>query len=274
MRRRLLITSLALFGVPRGMIGVARAAPEESHMEEAKKQLAPTGTLRAAINFGNPVLAQRDPASGEPRGVSADLAREIARRLGVPLAFVPFNEAGAVTDALASGVWDVAFLAIDPGRAAGITFTAPYVLIEGTYVVPATSPLRTVEDVDRDGVRVAVALKSAYDLFLSRTLKHAVLVRSDKSADAVTQFRAEHLDALAGVKQPLQKLVAGDPTLRLMEGRFMVISQAVATPNGRPAGARFLRDFVEQAKASGFVAAALARSGQADAEVAPADPTP
>ena len=140
-------------------------------------ELAPSGKLRAAINFGNSVLAQKDPATGEPRGVSAELAREVAKRLAVPIEFITFDAAGKVFDALQKGAWDIAFLAIDPVRAAGIDFTAPYVVIEGAYVVPVDSPLKTVEDVDRDGVRVAVARASAYDLYLTRALKHAKLVR-------------------------------------------------------------------------------------------------
>ena len=141
------------------------------------RDLAPTGKLRAAINLGNMVLAQKDPASGELRGVTADLARELGRRLGLPVELVPFDAAGKVFDALKNGVWDIAFLAIEPVRAAEIAFTAPYVIIEGVYMVPTNSSLRTVEEVDRDGVRIAVNKGSAYDLFLTRTLKHAQLVR-------------------------------------------------------------------------------------------------
>src|SRR5712691_23835 len=136
----------------------------------AVKELAPSGKLRAAINFGNPVLAQKDPARGEPRVVSGDLSRDLSSRLGVPIEFVAFDTAGKVFDAVQRGAWDIAFLAIDPVRAAGIDFTAPYVVIEGAYVVPVDSPLKTVEDVDRDGVRVAVARASAYDLYLTRAL--------------------------------------------------------------------------------------------------------
>src|SRR5919108_126453 len=145
-------------------------------------ELAPTGKLRAAFNFGNSVLAQKDPTSGEPRGVSAELARELAKRLALPIEFFTFDAAGKVFDALDS--WDIAFLAIDPVRAAGIDFTGPYVIIEGAYVVPADSPLKTVEDVDREGVRVAVARASAYDLYLTRALKHAKLVREANGPDA------------------------------------------------------------------------------------------
>ena len=236
---------------------------------EAVRELAPTGKVRAAINYGNPVLAQRDPATGEPRGISADLAREIGKRLGVPVEFVTFDAAGKVFDALGSGAWDVAFLAIEPARSVQIDFTAPYVIIEGVYVVPVNSPLRSVGDVDREGVRIAVGNKSAYDLYLTRTLKRAQLVRAPTSPAAVELFVKDKLEAVAGVKQPLVQFVKSDPNVRMIDGRFMAIEQAIGTPRGRAAGARYLRGFVEEMKASGFVAAGLARSGQVDAAVAP-----
>jgi polar amino acid transport system substrate-binding protein len=240
----------------------------------ARSELAPTGTLRAAINFGNPVLAQKDPATGEARGVSVDLARELGRRLGVPVVLVTFDAAGKVFDALKSGAWDVAFLAIDPARATEIAFTAPYVVIEGTYLVPADSPLRTIADVDRDGVRVAVGNKSAYDLYLTRTLKRAQLVRVPTSPEAIDIFLKDRLEAAAGVKQPLLQFAKTHPHVRVMEGRFMAIEQAVGAPKGREAGARYLRQFVEEMKASGFVAQGLEKSGQGDATVAPKAPVP
>jgi len=235
----------------------------------ARSELAPTGKLRAAINFGNPVLAQKDPASGEPRGVSVDLARELGRRLGVPVELITYDAAGKVFAALKTGAWDIAFLAIDPARAAEITFTAPYVVIEGTYLVPADSPLRTIQDVDRDGVRVAVGNKSAYDLYLTRTLKRAQLIRVPTSPEAIDIFLKDKLEAVAGVKQPLLQFAKTHPHVRVMDGRFMVIEQAMGTPKGREAGARYLREFIEEMKASGFVAKGLARSGQSDATVAP-----
>ena len=238
----------------------------------ARSELAPTGKLRAAINFGNPVLAQKDPATGEPRGVSVDLARELGRRLGIPVELVTFDAAGKVFDALKKGAWDIAFLAIDPTRAAEITFTAPYVVIEATYLVPADSSLRTIEDVDRDGVRVAVGNKSAYDLYLTRTLKRAQLVRVPTSPAAIDVFLKDKLEAAAGVKQPLLQFAKTNPTVRVMDGRFMVIEQAMGTPRGREAGARYLREFIEEMKASGFVARGLERSGQGDATVAPKAP--
>jgi polar amino acid transport system substrate-binding protein len=239
---------------------------------EIRSELAPTGTLRAAINFGNPVLAQKDPATGEPRGVSVDLARELGRRLNVPVELVTYDAAGKVFDALKTGAWDIAFLAIDPARASEISFTAPYVIIEGTYMVPADSPLRTIGDVDRDGVRVAVGNKSAYDLYLTRTLKRAQIVRAPSSPAAIEIFLTDKLEAAAGVKQPLFQFAKINPKVRVMDGRFMVIEQAMGTPKGRETGARYLREFVEEMKASGFVATGLERSGQADATVAPKAP--
>jgi polar amino acid transport system substrate-binding protein len=239
---------------------------------EIRSELAPTGTLRAAINLGNPVLAQKDPVTGEPRGVSVDLARELGRRLNVPVELVTYDAAGKVFDALKAGVWDIAFLAIDPARASEISFTAAYVIIEGTYMVPADSPLRTIGDVDRDGVRVAVGSKSAYDLYLTRTLKRAKIVRVPTSPAAIEIFLTDKLEAAAGVKQPLLQFAKTNPKVRVMDGRFMAIEQAMGAPKGREAGARYLGEFVEEMKASGFVARGLERSGQADATVAPKAP--
>jgi len=233
------------------------------------RDLAPTGRLRAAINFGNPVLAQRDAATGEPRGVSVDLALELGRRLALPVDLIAYDAAGKVVDAVKTGAWDIAFLAVDPERAAEIAFTAPYVVIEGTYAVAADSPLRAIEEVDRDGVRIAVGAKSAYDLYLTRTLKHARLVRAPTSAGAIELFQREQLEAVAGVKQPLVQLAKRDPRMRVMDGRFMAIEQAMGTPRGREGAATYLRPFVEEMKASGFVASSLERSGQHDAVVAP-----
>lgn len=238
-------------------------------------QLAPSGTLRAAINLGNPVLAQRDAGTGDLGGVSVDLARGLAGRLDVPLQLVPYDAAGKVFEALQSRAWDVAFLAIDPKRATEIAFTAPYVIIEGSYMVLRTSPLQAVADVDRAGVRIAVGNGSAYELFLSRTLQHAQLVRFATGSEAIAAFLRDGLDAVAGVKSPLQKFAQNRTDLRVMDGRFMAIEQAMGMPKGRgtpEAAGRalgFLRAFVEEAKASGLVAAGLARTGQQDAQVAP-----
>jgi polar amino acid transport system substrate-binding protein len=235
----------------------------------AVSALAPGGKLRAAINFGNPVLATNDAATGEARGVSVDLSRELARRLGVTLEIVPYNAAGQVVEGLKSGAWDVAYLAIDPARAVDISYSAPYVVIEGTYLVPQASPIRRNEDVDRDGVRVAVGKGSVYDLFLARELRHATIVRAPTSQAVTDLLVAQNLEVAAGVKQQMQADARRVPGLRLLEGRFMVINQAMGTPKGRDAGAQYLRAFVEEMKASGFVATALARHGIEGAAVAP-----
>jgi len=237
-----------------------------------RSDLAPTGKMRAAINFGNPVLALKDPSTGEPRGVSVDLSRELARRLGVPVEFVTFNAAGKVVEALKSKEVDVVYVAIDPARAVDITYTAPYVVIEGAYLVLQGSPIRANAEVDREGVRVVVGRGSAYDLFLSRELKHAKLVRAPTSSAVVDLFVAQKLEIAAGVRQQLEADAKRIPGLRLLDGRFMVINQAMGTPRGREAGARYLREFIEEMKASGFVARALERSGVDGVSVAPRGP--
>ena len=230
------------------------------------KDLAPTGTLRAGINLGNMVLAQKDEKTGEPKGITVDLARELGRRLGVPVELVRFDAAGKTFEGLKAGALDIVFLAIEPVRAAEVAFTAPYVIIEGVYLVPKDSALKTVGDVDRAGVRVGVNKGSAYDLFLTRTLKAAQLVRGESGIDL---FVNDKLDAAAGVKQPLVEYAKTNPAVRVMDGRFMEIQQAMGTPVGRDAGAKYLRRFVEEMKAGGFVADALKRSNQPDAAVAP-----
>jgi polar amino acid transport system substrate-binding protein len=241
--------------------------------DAVRTELAPTGTLRAGINHGNPILAQKDPATGELRGVTVDLSRELAARLDVPLDLVPYDAAGKMTDALKTGAWDVAFLAVDPARAAEISFTAPYLEIEGTYLVPADSPIRTIDDVDREGVRIAAGAKSAYDLFLSRSLARAQIVRAPTALAAVDLFEADKLEAVAGVRQALATASARIPGSRVLEGRFMVIAQAAGVPKGREAAARYLRGFIEEAKASGLVARALEASGvENSATIAPPAP--
>jgi polar amino acid transport system substrate-binding protein len=234
------------------------------------RELAPSGKLRAAINYGNGVLAQKGP-NGEARGVSVDLARELARRLDVPLELVSYDAAGKVTAAATSGAWDVAFVARDPARAEDIEFTAPYVIIEGGYMVPAASPLQSADDVDREGVRVAVGRGSAYDLYLSRALKRATLVRAavPGPAASIELFERVRPEAFAGVKPAVVDYARAHPEVRVLPGRFMLIEQCMATPRGRSGGARYLAGFVDEMKASGFVAASLERSGQKDAAVAP-----
>jgi len=249
---------------------MAPANNADSNLAAVVADLAPTGKIRAAINFGNPVLAAKDAATGEARGVSVDLALELGRRLGVPVEQVAYDAAGKVVEALKSGAWDVAFVAIDPVRAAEISYSPPYVVIEGGYLVPRDSLIRSNADVDRPGVRIAVATGSVYDLYLSRTLKQATLVRTPVSAEVTDMFIAQKLEVRAAVKQQLEADARRIPGLRLLEGRFMVINQAMGTPRGRDAGARYLRDFIEKMKASGFVAASLARHHIEGAAVAPA----
>lgn len=238
---------------------------------QAVKDLAPNGTLRAAINVGNAVLAQRGPAGGEPTGVSVDMARELARRLGVPVQLIVYDAAGKVVEAGRAGAWDIAFVALDPARAAEIAQSPPYVQIEGAYLVRDNSPLRSNEEVDRKGHRVVVGRNSAYDLYLSRNLKQAEIVRTATSATVVDVFMKENYDVAAGVKQQLEADARRVPGLRLLPGRFMVINQAMASQRGREAGARYVRDFVEDVKASGFVAKALERHKQTAAVAPPGD---
>ncbi|NDZ77282.1 transporter substrate-binding domain-containing protein [Streptomyces sp. SID10853] len=229
------------------------------------RDLAPTGTLRASINLGNPVLAQGLPAA--PSGVTVDIAREIGARLGVPVELLCFDAARKSYEAMAAGHADICFLAVEPAREAEVAFTAPYVVIEGVFAVPRDSPLVTPADVDRAGVRIGVKRGSAYDLFLTRTLRHAGVVRGDEGVDT---FRAQDLEAAAGIRQPMTEYVAGHPEVRLIEDRFMEIRQAVGTTRTRgPETVRFLRGLVEELKARGFVADALRRAHQSATLVAP-----
>ena len=239
----------------------------------AVAELAPSGKLRAVINLGNAVLAKKE-ANGEPGGVSVDLARELARRLGAPLELVAVTSAAQAVETLKSGRVDVGFFAIDPARGVDTAFTGPYVQIEGSYLVRNDSALRSNDQVDRDGIRVAVGNKSAYDLYLTRELKQAKIERVITSQAVVDHFIANRLEVAAGVKQQLEldaKRVAG---VRLLPGRFMVINQAMGMRLGRPAGAQYLAAFVEDMKASGYVAEALRRHGIEGAAVAPAGGAP
>ncbi len=234
--------------------------------------LAPTGVLRAGINFGNPVIVQRDPGGGDPHGVGPSLARELARRLGVPMQISGYETAGRMADAATEDAWDIAFLAIDPARAETIAFTDAYVHIEGIYLVPTASALRVQSDFDREGVRIAVGAKTAYDLYLSRKLKHAQLIRADSSIASIEQFLSERLEAAAGVRQPLVAAARARAGLRVIDESFMVIRQAAGVPKGRAEGARYLAEFIEDVKRSGFVAHALRNSGIDDVTVAPPAP--
>jgi polar amino acid transport system substrate-binding protein len=234
-----------------------------------RSELAPTGKLRVGINYGNPVLATRDSASGELRGVAVDLAEELGLRSGLPIELVAFESAGKMFEAVKTGKWDVAFLAIDPGRADEIDFTAAYIEIEGTYLVPSGSPVSTIADVDRKGVRIGVSAQSAYDLFLSRSIQHAELIRAPDPNAAFELIVAGRVDVVAGVKQHLVANAEKLPGSRVLEGRFMAIQQAVGIPKGREAGARYLRDFIEDVKASGLVARAIDKAGVRGVSVPP-----
>lgn len=233
------------------------------------RDLAPTGRLRVSINLGNSVLAQNDPITGAPKGISVALAQRLGADLNLPVDLITFNAAGKVFELLVRQELDIVFLAIDPLRAEEIEFTPPYALIEGNFVVSATSAFRSIADIDRPDMRVAVARNSAYDLFLSRTLKSATLVRPPTGQEALDMFVAEGLEAAAGVKQPIVAFMKTHPDLRVIEPPFMEIRQAMGMPKGRAAGAAYLRTFIEAMTASGFVADVLRRNGQDDVVVAP-----
>lgn len=236
-----------------------------------RSAFAPTGRLRASINLGNPILANRNAATGEVGGVSVDLARELAQRLGLPLELVVFDAAGKSVEAVTAEQADFGFFAVDPLRGQGIAFTAPYVLIEGSYLVRDGSPLQSNDEVDRAGTRVVVGKGSAYDLHLTRELKAATIERAPTSPTVVDVFVATGADVAAGVKQQLESDLPRFPGHRILPGRFMVIQQAMGCPKGRSAETvAYLKAFVEEMKASGFVAEALQRHGIAGASVAPA----
>lgn len=222
------------------------------------RDLAPTGTLRASINLGNPVLAQGSQSA--PSGVTVDIARAVGERLGLPVELLCFDAARRSYEAMATGAADICFLAIDPAREAEVAFTDPYVVIEGVYVVPDASPMRSVRDVDIEGVRVGVKTGSAYDLHLTRTLEHARLVRGDEGVDV---FLDEGLEVGAGIREPVTAFAESHGGLRLLDGAFMQIRQAIGTTRSRsPRTVAFLRDLVEELTGDGFVADALERSGQ------------
>ncbi len=235
------------------------------------KQLAPKGVLRASINLGNPVLASRATPDSEPRGVSVDLARALAGRLGLALEPVVFDSAGKSVDCVARGEADLGFFALDPARAAQLRFTPPYVLIQGAYLVKDASPLQAMEQVDVAGRRVVVGKGSAYDLYLSRELKQATIVRAATSPTVVDEFLRSGADVAAGVRQQLLADSARIGGLRLLPGNFMVIQQAMGVPADRgDAALAIVRQFIEDMKADGFVARALKRHGIDGAQVAPA----
>jgi len=235
----------------------------------ARADLAPTGTLRAGINYGNFILAQKDPATGGSRGPAIDLARELGKRLGVPVELVAYTAVGTMVDGAKAGAWDIAFLGSDPARAGEIDFTAAYLELEATYLVPAGSRLRTIADVDQDGVRVAAPARANYELYLSRSLQSANLVRAENGDAAFKLLVEGRVEALAGLSQALVSLAEKLPGSRMIDGRFMAVPQSVGTPKGRDAGFAYLRAFVEEAKASGMVARSIQSTGYRGVSVAP-----
>jgi polar amino acid transport system substrate-binding protein len=236
----------------------------------AKSELTPKGKLRVGINYGNFLIVSKYAPGTEPVGVAPDLGRELGRRLGVAVEFVAYDAAGKLADAGKAGAWDAAFLGNEPQRANEIAFSPAYLEIPATYLVPAGSPIRAMAEVDREGVRIAVAAKSAYDLFLSRNLKHAQLLRAEGIDGSYQLFVKEKLEVLSGLKPRLTSDAEKLPGARVLEGQFTAIQQSVGTPKAREAAAKYLREFVEEVKASGFVAQAIARNGVRGVTVAPA----
>jgi polar amino acid transport system substrate-binding protein len=221
-------------------------------------QLTPTGKLRVGVNLGNFLLVQRNP-DGTIRGIVPDLAAELASRLGVEAELRQYEKVGEVADGAKKGEWDVAFIGAEPQRAAEIDFSAPYAEIEATYLVPAGSTIRSIAEVDRKGVRIAVAGRSAYHLWLERNIKAAELVVGDSIDHSEKRFLEEGLDVLAGLRPRLLQDLDKMPGARILEGRFTAVQQAIGTPKGRPDGAAYLRKFAEDVKASGLVAELIAR---------------
>jgi polar amino acid transport system substrate-binding protein len=237
-----------------------------------RSEIAPSGKLRVGLNHGNFLLVTPGSSATDPRGVASDVARELGRRVGVPVEFIKFETAGSLGDGVKTGAWDVAFLGAEPQRAAEIAFTAAYLEIPSTYLVPAGSPIRSVAEVDREGVRIAVADQSAYGLYLARTIKHAKLVMTKGLDSSFEVFVSQKLEALAGLKPRLLTDVQKLPGARILDGQFTAVQQAIGTPKNREASARFLRAFVEDVKASGLVAEAISRNGAQGVTVAPPAP--
>ena len=234
------------------------------------RDLAPTGKLRVGLNMSNFLLTRTDAATGKPAGVAPDLGRELAKRLGVEVELVPYPNPGALGDASKSGAWDVGFLGAEPQRAKEIDFTAAYVEIEATYLVPAGSKLQKIADVDSKGVRIAVPERSAYELYLARTIKNAELVREKGGDNAFKRFVDDKLDALAGLRPRLVTDQENFPGSRILEGNFTAVQQAAGVPKGRSAGARYLREFIEEIKETGRVAKAIEENNVRGLTVAPA----
>lgn len=233
-------------------------------------ELAPTGRLRAALNMANFLLTRKDAKSGAPEGIAVDIARELGRRLGTPVDLLPYDSPGAVADAVTSGAWDVGLIGAEPQRATHIAFTAAYLEIEATYLVPPNSPIASIDDVDREGVRIACLGRAAYELYLSRNLKHAKLVLEPSFEAAFQRFVSDKLDAEAGLRTQLEDDAKRLPGSRVLDGKFSAVQQAIGTPKTREGAARYLREFVEDIKATGFVAHIIQQNGIRGVSVAPA----
>ena len=237
--------------------------------EQLRSELAPTGVLRAGINMANFLLVTGRRDDGAPQGVAPDMAHAVAERLGVEVVYVPYETPGQLADDATKGVWDVGLIGAEPARAEHIAFSAAYVEIEATYLVAADSPIQAIDDVDRPGVRIAVAARSAYDLYLTRNIQHAELMRVAGLNASYDLFVSDKLDALAGLRPRLMSDVEKLPGARLLDGKFTAVQQAIGTPRGRGAAAAFLRDFVEEAKASGLVGQFIERHQVKGLSVAP-----
>ena len=229
--------------------------------DQARAELAPTGVLRAGINLSNFLLVTGKTESVEPEGVSPSMAGEVARRLGVEVRYVPFETPGELADAAADDVWDIGLIGAEPERAKTIDFTAAYVEIEATYLVPAGSPIQTIDEVDREGVRIAVAARSAYELWLSDNIQHAELVQAQGLDGSYDVFVEQQLEALAGLRPRLNSDVQRLPGARILDGQFSAVQQAIGIRRGRPAGAAFLREFVEESKSNGLIARFIEQHG-------------
>src|SRR5512134_2821574 len=235
----------------------------------ARSELAPGGKLRIGLNYGNFLLVLKDAPDGAPRGIAPDLGRELGRRVGVPVEFVKFAQAGQLADAVRDGSCDVGFLGAEPQRAAEIAFTTAYLEIPVTFLVPAGSSIRSIAEVDREGVRIAVSARSAYDLYLSRTLKHATLLRAEGIDASYGLFLKDRLEVLAGLKPRLVSDAEKLPGSRVLEGQVTGVQQALGVSRNRESAAQFAREFVDEAKRSGLVAKIIEKHGVKGVTVAP-----
>ena len=236
----------------------------------ARTELAPTGKLRVGLNYQNFLLVLKDAPDGTPTGIAPDLARELATRAGLPIEYVRFDAAGKLADAVKSGAWDVAFLGAEPQRAGEITFSGAYLEIPVTFLVPAGSSIKNIQEIDAEGVRVAVSEKSAYDLYLSRSLKHARLVRIQGIEASFKLFLDQKLEALAGLKPRLAADSEALPGSRILEGQITAVQQSIGVPRGRSEAAKYVRDFADDIKASGLVARTIDKHRVRGVRVAPA----